>query len=81
MKPGTRVKLGLRAALRRRYGYAALRLFRLALLSALQALLSAPDAPRGPELAAVLRLYQSGLRRLRRRWPTLDANDYRSRPY
>ncbi len=83
-RPTTRIKIGLRAALRRRYGYAALRYFRRAIATATGAHL-AFSIGWGPydgtsEWTAMLDAYRAGVRRLRRRWPALDLDDPRARP-
>jgi hypothetical protein len=82
MRPSTRLKVALRAALRRRYGYAALRLLRVALRKALadhqrRQLGDRPYAA-GPELEAVHTRYRQAVRRLRKRWPALDYGDSRA---
>ena len=84
MRPSARLKVGLRAALRRRYGYAALRVLRRALVAAVEAhsaRLVGPQAYDGAtEGDRLFRLYWEALQRLRRRWPGLDLDDERSRP-
>lgn len=84
MRPALYVRSGLRRALGRRYGYAALRTLRLALRRALAkhwALTygAAPYAGAG-ELEAIRLAYWGGLQRLRRRWPALDLADERAEP-
>jgi len=84
MRQATYLKLGLRRALARRYGYAALRTIRRALARALarhEALTFGPRSYDGRgELDAIASAYWRALQRLRRRWPGLDLEDERARP-
>jgi hypothetical protein len=84
MKPATFVKAGLRRALARRYGYAALRVLRRALVRALARHQAATFGPAPYAGSGVLddvgAAYWRGLQRLRRRWPDLDLEDDRARP-
>lgn len=87
IRPSTRIKLGLRAARRRRYGFAALRVLRRALSSALVDLRGWNLDPSDTrplngraELQAIRALYMRGVRELRRRWPSLSLSDSRSAP-
>ena len=82
MKAATRIRIGLRTALRRRYGYAALRHLRRVVA---RALLQHADRQLGPgpyngqvEREAIYRGYWVALRKLRARWPTLDITDPRA---
>lgn len=84
MRPSTRIKFALRAALRRRYGYAALRVLRRAVGRAVadhveRSIGARPYAGSG-EPEAIAAWYRRGLRRLLDRWPALDLTDERSRP-
>lgn len=81
MSPLARIKLGLRVALRRRYGYAALRVLRR---SAARAIVDDFARSIGPESYVyqgdeIRSAYWQALQRLRRRWPRLDLDDPRSR--
>jgi hypothetical protein len=79
MRPATRIRFALRAALRRRYGYAALRVLRRAVARAVVIHLERPYSGTGvPEELA--KEYSRALRVLLRRWPNLDFTDERSRP-
>jgi hypothetical protein len=84
LKPSTRLKVGLRTALRRRYGYAALRVLRRSLLAAIETHRRGQFGPVPYDGAtqgeAIYRGYWQGLQRLRRRWPDLDLTDERARP-
>lgn len=80
--PRTRIKTALRAALRRRYGYAALRVLRRGARAAFAAhraaqLGVAPYAGDGRELAT---FYRAALRRLLRVFPSLAFDDERAVP-
>jgi hypothetical protein len=83
MQPATYVTAGLRRALRRRYGYAALRTLRRAVARGLARhwLLTYGDRPYAGagELERLATAYGRALQRLRRRWPDLDLSDDRSR--
>lgn len=75
LRPRTRIRLALRAALRRRYGYAALRVLRRGLAGAValhfaRSVGAAPYAGSG-ELDAIRADYARALRQLRKRWPRL----------
>jgi hypothetical protein len=77
-----RIKLALRAALRRRYSYAALRVLRRGAYRAIvddleRSLGAAPYVSQTADLSAA---YWRALQRLRKRWPGLDLLDERSRP-
>lgn len=84
MKAATRIRLALRAALRRRYGYAALRVLRRALGRALEQhdrLTVGPARYDGQaEFQALYDSYRRALERIRRRWPQLDLGDERALP-
>ncbi len=84
MRPSTRLRLGLRAALRRRYGYAALRVLRRSLGHAIASherlTFGAAPYDGATEGEAIFRGYWVALQRLRRRWPALDLEDVRSQP-
>jgi hypothetical protein len=76
MEPRTRIALALRAALRRRYAYAALnalrRGVRLALREHLRRSLDARQPYDGSaELKAIAAAQRRALARLRKRWPSL----------
>jgi len=82
-RPTTRVRLALAAALRRRYAYAALRVFRRGLRAALEEHLRrslGPD-PYETELELLRSWYRVGIRRLERRFGApLPFDDPRSEP-
>ena len=86
LRPTTRIRLGLRVALRRRYGYAAMRVLHRALRRALQDHRARRVAPvavgfdSGAEMRELRALYRRALRRLLRRWPNLNTFDQRSQP-
>lgn len=84
MKTTTAIRLASRAALRRRYGYAALRFLRKRAARAfeLHQLRSvACDAVYAGESERAIRAaYAEALRRLQRRWPALRLDDPRSQP-
>lgn len=82
MGPITRIRIGARAALRRRYGYAALRVLRRAVRAAVAVheaaqVDQASYSTRRTELADA---YSAALKRLRKRWPRLDFSDERANP-
>ena len=82
MTPLTTLRRATRAALRRRYGYAALRVLRRALRAALalhraRQLDPRPYSTSTDEIRAA---YFYAMRRLRRRWPRLDYLDPRAEP-
>lgn len=86
-KAATRIRFGLRAALRRRYAYAALRALRRAAVDAWQThgrrSLGAELLYNGvAEADALITAYTRALARLQRRWPRmLDyADDERAKP-
>lgn len=82
MSPATRVKVARRAALRRRYGYAALRVLRRALRRALRDHRERElgQVPYSGNADAIGAAYWTALRALRRRWPNLDPSDERAEP-
>ncbi len=84
MRPSTRIKVGLRAALRRRYGFAALRVLRRALRRALAdhraRTLGGRRYAGDVEAEAIRAAFRYGVRRLRRRWPSLSFTDERAEP-
>jgi len=84
LNPSTRLTVGLRAALRRRYGYAALRVLRRALGRALadhiERSISREAYSGGDELRQIRQLYKLAIRRLGRKFPDLDFGDPRSQP-
>ena len=82
LRPSTRLRFALRAARRRRYGYAALRVLRRGLGAAVRDHLarSIADRPYASELEAIRILYARGLRELVRRFGRLDLSDVRARP-
>lgn len=81
-RPTTRIKIGLRAALRRRYSYAALRVLRRAAWAAIadHNRRSIAVAEYASELDELVTLYWRALQRLRKRWPGLDLADERGQP-
>ncbi len=84
MRPSTYLRGGLRRALARRYGYAALRTLRRAVAAALsrheRLTFGAAPYDGAGELDAVAAAYWRALLRLRRRWPDLDLDDERAKP-
>ena len=80
--PAARLKLATRAARRRRYGYAALRVLRRGLASAMAAHFerSVGARPYATELEAIRTAYARALAELRRRFPTVDLSDPRAEP-
>jgi hypothetical protein len=84
MRPAIRVRFALRAALRRRYGYAALRVLRRGLARAaadhFERSIGARPYDGSTEGPALTREYRRALRRLLDRWPDLDLTDDRARP-
>jgi hypothetical protein len=87
MRPATRIKIALRAARRRRYGWAALLQLRRGVVRALADLQSwrlNPDDTRrldgSQEVRAIRAAYNRAVRELRRRWPALALTDPRSEP-
>lgn len=82
MNPTARIRLATRAALRRRYGYAALRVLRRGLRQAnndhrARQLAPAPYSTSTDEIRSA---YVYALQRLRRRWPQLNPTDPRAKP-
>ena len=82
MRPSVRLRVAFRAAKRRRYGYAALRVLRRGLAAAMAAHLERSIGPASyaSELEQIRGLYVYALRELRRRFPSLDLGDERARP-
>lgn len=82
ISPSARIKVALRAALRRRYAYAALRVLRRGAARAVVDNLERELGQRAytSQADAILTAYWRALQRLRRRWPALDLTDERSRP-
>jgi len=82
VRPATRVKIALRAALRRRYAYSGLRLLRRGLRRALEhhRALAVGPAPYDGTSDEIERVYVGALRRLARRWPCLPFADPRAEP-
>lgn len=82
MAPLARVRLSLRVALRRRYGYAALRVLRLGFRAALAEHRARQFDPRAysTHTREILDECTRALKRLRRRWPALDFTDPRAKP-
>lgn len=83
MRPSARIRIAARSALRRRYGYAALRHLRRGVSRALEAHRAASIGARAyagePELA-IRTSIAAALRKLLKRWPALNLSDPRSRP-
>lgn len=80
MSPIARIRIAARAALRRRYGYAAMRVLRRGVRKALRdhrARQVAP-APYSIDTDEITAAYLAAIRRLRRRWPRLNPTDPRS---
>lgn len=82
MKPSTRMRRGIRKAFNRRYGYAALRTLRIAMVRAVEDDLGrcVGDRPYVSEADRLRVLYWSALTRLRKRWPNVDLEDVRAEP-
>jgi hypothetical protein len=84
MRPSTRMRIATRAALRRRFGYAALRVLRKGFLAAMGAHRRASVGEQvyngETERAAVEEGYRRGARRLLKRWPALSFDDPRAEP-
>lgn len=83
MQPYARLKYGVRVAMRRRKGFAALRRVRLAVRAALELHRArCEDATRpynaSAELAKIHTYYQRTIRRMRERWPALSLFDTRA---
>jgi hypothetical protein len=84
MRPSTRIRFALRAALNRRFGYAALRLVRRGVGAAIadhfeRSVGARPYAGAG-EMDAIAAEYYAAIRRLFKRWPNLSLLDERARP-
>jgi hypothetical protein len=77
-----RLRVALRAARRRRYGYAALRVLRRGMAAAVARHFERSIGPRpyASQLAEIRALYRRGLSDLCRRFPRLDFADERSLP-
>lgn len=85
IKPSTYIRLAVRAALRRRYGYAALRVLRRGVRRAVRAhagrTFDVGHSYDGQsESERLLHGAWYGLQRLRRAWPDLDLEDPRADP-
>ena len=80
--PAARLRLALRAARRRRYAYAALRVLRRGLRAAVAVHVarSIGDAPYASELSNVRIAYRRGLAELLRRFGRLNLADPRAEP-
>jgi len=80
--PTARIRAGLRAALRRRYSFAALRVLRRAVRAAIACHTEAQfdSRPYSSRRAEIANAYAAALRRLRRRWPFLNFDDERANP-
>jgi hypothetical protein len=83
LSPIVILRRATRAALRRRYGYAALRIVRRAIRRALRAhhqhQLDA-SRPYSLDVLEIRAAYFAAMRRLRKRWPALDPTDPRAEP-
>lgn len=82
LTPVGRLKVALRAARRRRYAYAALRVFRGGMRAAVREELrrSCDWRPYVSQREVIWSAYWRGLQQLRRRFPSLDLSDPRSEP-
>ena len=80
--PAARIRAGLRAALRRRYSFAALRVLRRSVraASASHAAAQLGREPYSTESAELAEAYAAALKRLLRRWPFLNFDDERANP-
>jgi hypothetical protein len=83
VKAATRIKIGLRTALRRRYGYAALRHLRTTLARAIEVHEVRTFVDLRPydgqaEGEAIRRGYRAAIKALLKRWPNLDLSDPRA---
>jgi len=83
MNPYGRLRVGTRAALRRRKGWAALRMLRRAIRAALQphrarSLDAAKSYNAEAELKKIDAYYKRTIKRLRERWPSLSLFDERA---
>ena len=77
------LKRGMRAALRRRYGYAALRVMRASLRRALRVhreRMLDPARPYSGTMDEISAQYRYAMRRVLKRWPMLDYLDQRAEP-
>lgn len=84
MKPSTRMRIAVRSALRRKCGYAALRVLRRGFIASMlqHRRLTVGEKPYAGDVerAAVENNYRRGARRLLARWPRLDFGDARANP-
>lgn len=83
MSPLGLIRVGTRAALRRRYGYAALRILRRAVRRALREhreRMLDPARPYSVSTDELVAAYFAAIRRMRRRWPALPFGDPRAEP-
>ncbi|MCU1279471.1 MAG: hypothetical protein JWM53_3017 [bacterium] len=85
MNPYGRLRVGARAALRRRKGWAALLMLRRAIRASLQLHRSRSlDAGRAYDAEAEMKkidaYYKRAIRRVRERWPSLSLLDERAEP-
>lgn len=83
MGPLGLIRVGARAALRRRYGYAALRIMRRTVRRALREhreRMVDPARPYSVSTDQVTAAYFAAVRRLRKRFPRLDWLDPRAEP-
>ncbi len=83
MNPYARLKVGTRAAMRRRKGWAALRLLRRAIRASLQqhrrrSLDAARPYNAESEMKKIDTYYKRTIKRLRERWPSLSLFDPRA---
>ena len=78
--PIARIRVATRAALRRRYGYAALRVLRRGIRQALRAHRQRQigAAPYSTSTEQIMAAVYAAMRRLRKRWPKLDPTDPRA---
>jgi hypothetical protein len=80
ISPVGRIKVALKAALRRRYGYAALRILRRGAAKAILDNLERSIGANPYVSQDVGAAYWSALQRLRKRFGGLDLSDERARP-
>lgn len=82
LRPVTRLKLAMRAARRRRYGYASLRVLRRGLAAAVEDHVrrSIGAEPYVSEIEAIRSTFARALRDHFRRFGRLDLSDERARP-
>ncbi len=82
LRPTTRLVLAVRAARRRRYAYAALRVLRRGLAAAVEAHIAASVGarPYATELGRIRALYVLGLGELRARFGRIPFDDERADP-